>query len=149
MDDTILEKIDEINEALEESFGPMQIDPTAQTMEETLSDMRRSMSANAAAMMKMMREGGDLAQKEYKEDPWFQSIAKYLITLRESRRSIKPPPCETPRSTGDSSLVYLRNSISGSVRSRVETISGSLVSRMDSLPSIKSKLSLENMKRFG
>jgi hypothetical protein len=125
MDETILEKVDEINEALEESFGAMQIDPSAQTMEETLADMRRSMSANAAAMMNMMKEGNVL-QKEEKDDPWFQSIATYLMTLRELRKSLRP--CE-----------HIRTSISGSVRSRVESL-------MESLPSIKSKLSLERFE---
>src|SRR5687767_13173959 len=94
MNDKILEKIDEVNDALDESFGSMDIDDTAQTMEEGLADMRRSMSANAAAMMKLMSEDStpppiSSTPNEMKNDPWFQKLAKYLATMRELRITSK------------------------------------------------------------
>jgi len=152
MTDAILEKLEEIDEVLEDEFGPMDIEASAQTIEESLADMQRSMSANAAAMMKLMTEENQrtLSPVAEKEEEWYQSVAKYMSTLKDLRAKYKfARPDQIIDLTIDRT-VQIKNSLPGPVRSRIESMSGSLATRMDQLPDpIKSKMPIETIKRFG
>jgi len=127
MDEAILHKIDEINEALEDSYG-MGIESSAQTMEESLLDMHKSMSEAVARTLESERLKEDEEEKD-KEDQWFQSLEKYMSTLKQQL----PRRPSFRRSRGSvenfSQLMYeksllIRNSIvSVGIRSRFETFS--------------------------
>lgn len=146
MNESLMSKIDEINDIIDESFEPMQIESTAQSIEESLADMKRSMSANAQAMLQAMQE----AQEESAEDsnPWFESVAKYMLSIKEFRevlkRSRQENVCHLIEKT-----VSLKNAIAPGIRARIEVLSVSLLKRADSLPDvIKSRLPLETVRRL-
>ena len=139
MNDYLLERIDEIDSALEESFGPMMMDSSAQTIEDSLKEMKESM-AEAAHIAAHASIGGD------KEFPWFESLLQYLLTLKglkiigagirrnESDISIRTKLLE--------STVYLKNSLPVSVQARIDSgldyLPDSLKTRFPGLQAIKS-----------
>ena len=144
MEGGLLEKIDDINDAIDEAFGPMKIDSSAQTIEESLLDMRQSMSASAKAMLKDMCE----EEEEEVQDPWYQSVAKYLLSIQELREALKRSRQDNVNAMMERTISF-KNSLTPSMRSRLQSISGGLLARADSLPEmIKSRLPLETVKRL-
>jgi hypothetical protein len=148
MDDALITQIDQINNALEESFGPMQIEASAQTIEESILDMRKSMSASAsAALMRAAEESA--TQEEANDDPWFQTIVRYFMTLKETRNSLKYGFLTSQTEQMMERTLSLKNTLPSMVRSRIESISENLASCMDVIPeSFKANLPIESIKRF-
>ena len=137
-----MEKIEEINEAMDDDLiDPMAIECTGQSIEEALADMHQSMSANAQAMLKQH-------QVEDEPDLWYQSVAKYLVSVKELREALKRSRQENVQHMLEKTLSF-KNSLPHGVRTRLETLSEVVLSRVDSLPDIiKNHLPLETAKRL-
>jgi len=143
MEGCLLEKVDDINDAIDDAFGPMKIESTAQTIEESLLDMRQSMSASAKALLKDYE-----VEEEEEPDPWYQSVAKYLLSIQELREALKRSRQDNVNAMMERTISF-KNSLPPSMRTRLESITGGLLARADSLPEmIKSRLPFETAKRL-
>jgi hypothetical protein len=100
------------------------------------------MSASAQAMIHAMEEEVE------KQDPWFQSVFKYFLTMKEVREAIKRSRVDRVNQLLDRTVSF-KNSLPPKVRNRIESLSGNLLARADSLPDvIKTRLPLEAVKRL-
>ena len=137
-----MDKIQEIDEAIDDTFAPMNIDSSAQSIEDGLADMHQSMSASAQAMLRAMKE------EEEKQDPWFQSVTKYLLAMKEVKEALK-----RTRMEGGALIMEKTRSFTSALpegmKTKLHSFSENLLARADSLPDvIKSRLPLEAVKRL-
>jgi hypothetical protein len=140
--DALQERIDEINDAMDDSLDPMSMDSSAQTIEESLAEMQSSMSASAQALLRVNH------RDEEKSDPWFQSLARYLVTIRDLKDALKRSRQENVAHLLEKTASFSRG-LPMTLRSRLESLSENLLHRADSLPDvIRSRLPMESAKRL-
>ena len=141
--DALQQKIDDLNDAMDDSaLDPMSVDASAQTIEESISEMQSSMSASAMALLRAQQDEEEL------QNPWYQSLAQYLDTIRALREALKRTRQEQVNSLVERTVSF-KNSLPQQLRSGIETLSENILHHADSLPDvIRSRLPLDAVKRL-